>query len=131
MYHMHNIIVVLPWHINVVGDALTEGQGYKSSMIVDGLPFHINSCFSYIHYMIEHRLYWPCYLAGYAGFSIQAHFLNSVMAVLSLNSLCQFIFCINNLSSREVISFGEFNHLCCCLDHMIQSFSMMLCSIIF
>ena len=106
-------------------------QGYRLSMIVDGHLIHVNLCISYIHHWIEHRLYQPCCLAGYAGFSIQAHFLNLVMAVLSLNSLCQFILCINNLSSWEVISFGVFNHLFCCLDHAIQHFSIMLCSIIF
>ena len=128
---MRDAIILLQWCVDVVRDALNEGQGYRSSMIVDNLLFHINSCFSYVHHRIECRLYQPHCLAGYVGFSIQAHFRNSVMAVLSLNSLCQFIFCIDNLSSQEVISFGEFNCLHCCLDHTIQSFSMMLCSIIF
>ena len=131
MYHTCNTIILLQWHVNIVGDALTFGQGYRPSTIVDGLLLHINSCISYVHHQIECRLYWPHCLAGYAGFSVQAHFLNSVMAVLSLNSLCQFILCINNLLSQEVISFGIFHCLFCCLDHAIQHFSMMLCRIIF
>ena len=84
----------------------------------------------FIHCSIECRFYHPCGRTGYAGFSIQARFLNSVWAVLSLNSFCQFILCINNLLPWEVIFFGMFYHLFCCLDHMIQSFSMTLCSII-
>ena len=36
----------------------------------------------------------------------------------------------NNLSRQEVISFGVFYHPFCCLDHVIQSFFMMLHSII-
>ena len=112
-------------------NVLTFSWGYRSSMIVDSLLFHINSCISYVHHRIECRLYRPHCLAGYVGFSVQACFLNSVTAVISLNSLWQFILCVNNLSYWEVISFGGFNHLCCCLDHVIQCFSMMLCSIIF
>ena len=93
-----------------------------------GLLFHVHSCVSLVHCLIEHRFCCPCCRTGYAGFSVQAHFLNSVLAVFSLNSLCQFILCINNLLPQEVISFGMFYHLICCLDHMIQSFSMTLCS---
>ena len=51
-----------------------HSQGYRLSMIVDGLLFHVSSCISYVHHGIECRLHWPCCLAGYAGFSIQAHF---------------------------------------------------------
>ena len=97
-------------------------QGYWLSTIMDGPLFHVNSWVSYIHHWIECRLYWPCCLAGYVGFSVQACSLNSVMAVLGLNSFFQFIFCINNLLSREVIYFGVFHCLFCCLDHMIQRF---------
>ena len=78
----------------------------------------------------EHRFYHPCCRTGYVGFSVQARFLNLVSAVLSLNSLCQFILCINNLLPWEVISFGVFYRLFCCLDHMIQCFSVTLCSVI-
>ena len=92
--------------------------------------FHVHLWISFIHCSIECRFYCPCCRTGYAGFSIQAHFLNLVSAVLSLNSLCQFILCINNLLPQEVISFGMFYCLFCCLDHVIQSFSMMLRSII-
>ena len=122
---MRDAIILLQWCVNVVRDALNEGQVYRSSMIVDSLLFHINSYFSYVHHRIECRLSgWLCRLQHSSPLS------ELIMAVLSLNSLCQFILCINNLSSQEVISFGEFNCLHCCLDHMIQSFSMMLCSII-
>ena len=107
-----------------------HSQGYRLSAIVGSLLFHIHSWVSFIHCSIEHRFYDPCCRTGYVGFSIQTRFLNSVSAVLSLNSLCQFILCINNLLPREVISFGVFYHLFCCLDHTIQSFSMTLCSVI-
>ena len=95
-----------------------------------GLLFHVNSWISFIHCLIERRFYHPCCWTGYVGFSIQARFLNSVSAVLNLNSLCQFIFCINNLLPWEVISFDVFHHLFCYLDHAIQSFSVTLCSVI-
>ena len=111
-------------------DALTVGQGYRPSTIVGGLMFHVHLWISFIHRSIECRFYHPCDRTGYAGFSIQARFLNLVSAVLSLNSLCQFILCINNLFPQEVISFGMFYHLFCCLNHAIQSFSMMLRSVI-
>ena len=125
-----NTIVLLQWHVNIVGDALTVGQGYRPFTIVCGLVFHVHSWISFIHRSIECRFSCPCYGTGYVGLSIQACFLNSVLAVLSLNSLCQFILCINNLLPQEVIIFGVFYHLFCCLDHVIQSFSMMLHSVI-
>ena len=75
-----------------------------------------------LHRLIERRLYHPYCWTGYAGFSIQSHFLNLVLAVLSLNSLCQFIFCINNLLSQEVTCFGVFYRLFCCLDHVFNTF---------
>ena len=106
------------------------GQGYRPSMIVGGLMFHVHLWSSFVHHSIEHRFYRPCGRTGYVGFSVQAHFLNLVSAVLSLNSFCQFIFCINNLLPQKVISFGVFYRLFCCLDHTIQSFSVTLCSII-
>ena len=116
----------------VLGSAsmLVIGQGYRPSTIVGGLMFHVHSWISFIHHLTEHRFCLPCDRTGYAGFSVQAHFLNSVSAVLSLNSLCQFVLCINNLLPQEVIVFGVFYRLFCCLDHMIQSFSMTLCSVI-
>ena len=84
--------------------ACRHGQGYRPSVIMASLLFHITLWVSSNHRLIEHRLYHPYCWTGYAGFSIQACFLNSVSAVLSSNSLCQFIFCINNLLPREVIS---------------------------
>ena len=76
--------------------------------IVGGLVFHIHSWISFIHHSIERRFYHPCGRTGYAGFSVQACFLNSVSAVLSLNSPCQFILCVNNLLPQEVTSFSMF-----------------------
>ena len=77
-----NTIVLLQWHVNIVGDALTEGQGYRLSTIMDSLLFHVSLWISYIHRSIEYRVYCPCYQTDYLGFSVQAHFLNSVSAVL-------------------------------------------------
>ena len=37
----------IPDHIDVVGDALTKGQGYRPSVIMDGLLFHVSSWISY------------------------------------------------------------------------------------
>ena len=111
--------------------ARRRGQGYRLSTIVGSLVFHVHSWISFVHHLIECRFYHPCGRTGYAGFSIQPHFLNLVSAVLSLNSLCQFILCVNNLLPQEVISFGMFYRLFCCFDHAIQSFSMTLCSVIF
>ena len=121
-YHTSNTIVLLQWHIDVVRDALTVGQGYRLSAIVGGLLFHVHLWISFIHCSIESRFYHPCCRTGYVGFSVQACFLNSVSAVLSLNSLCQFILCNNNLLPQEVISFGVFYRLFCCLDHASKAF---------
>ena len=127
---MSNTIVLLQCHVYVVRSALTISQGYRPSTIMGSLLFHVNSWISFVHCLIERRFYHPCCWTGYAGFSVQARFLNSVSAVPSLNSLCQFIFCINNLLPQEVICIGMFYHLFCCLDHVIQSFSVTLCSVI-
>ena len=125
-YHMSNTIILLQWHVDVVGNALTVGQGYRPFTIMCSLLFHVNSWVSFVHCSIECRFYCPCCWTGYAGFSVQACFLNSLSAVLSLNSLCQFIFCINNLLPREVISFGMFYHLFCCCNifTLLSKFSL-------
>ena len=91
--------------------ACQHGQGCpdcrsRLQTIVCGLVFHVHSWISFVHRSIEHRFYRPCDRTGYAGFSVQARFLNLVSAVLSLNSLCQFILCVNNLLPQEVIIFG-------------------------
>ena len=44
--------------------------------------FHVHSWISFVHRLIERRFYHPYDRTGYVGFSIQARFLNLVLAVL-------------------------------------------------